>query len=74
MHIKELREALRRHRLKCGMSYEELATDIAIVVGRKHRMSLWTVQRFIEGITEKPHEMTLYALEQYMAAKGEEAA
>lgn len=65
-----LRQALKEYRLSRGMSYEDLASDMRQVVGQNHKLSLFTLRRFIEGETEYPHVLTCYAIEQYLKAQG----
>lgn len=64
MTVKQLRAALRQHRIDHGLSYERLAAAI----GAEH-VTGQTVKRFIEATTE-PHEFTVNAIETYLSKQG----
>lgn len=64
MSVDQLRRALREHRLKRNLSYDDLAHAIGA-----DRVSGPTVRRFIESETE-PHEQTIYAVRTYLTQKG----
>jgi transcriptional regulator with XRE-family HTH domain len=61
-----IRAALRKHRLDRRLSYNKLARELG--------MAQQTVENFIEGTTERPHETTVYAVEKYLLAQGVEVA
>lgn len=62
--LRQLRDALRGHRLDRNLSYDELAAAIGV-----EKVSPATVRRFIESETE-PHQTTAHAIEQYLKAQG----
>jgi hypothetical protein len=62
--IAALRKRLNEHRLREGLSFEALATQMAIRVGAG-RVSMNTVRNFITGRTD-PHEITVLAVEAYL--------
>jgi len=66
--VDALRAALRQHRLSKGMSYEQLAADLAEVLGVERKLSLYTLRTFIEGFTQ-PIETTRYTIAEYLREK-----
>lgn len=61
MTVVQLRRVLREHRLERNLSFDELAAAIG-----SDRVSGAAVRRFIEGVTNEPHETTLYAVREYL--------
>jgi transcriptional regulator with XRE-family HTH domain len=74
MQIDELREALRIYRLSRGLSYPDLAADMAAALGPR-APKMRTLYDFLAGRGKyQPFETTQYAIAEFLRVRGVEIA